>query len=198
MEIRSNHRKERWISNEQPYSFAMQKSIIRIKSPRTALWMLHNSASPIVLRKWWLNIENLIGRQRWLPALSCNCLVWLFSWTMYRWDFWLWSSAPSWAPGPEGEDVSSTGVVWWRTSYVSSTPVTPSSLVKPQGVVWNFWASPARPLHPTALRTLWQPNELKRQSQPRLLITITFHFLQTKPCSEQKRGLLGTVFVVDV
>lgn len=80
--------------NRKPYSFVMQKSIIRSQSPQTALWILHNSPSPTVLRKWWLNIENLIGRWTWLPALSCNCLVWFFSWTMYHWNFWLWWSAP--------------------------------------------------------------------------------------------------------
>ena len=43
------------------------------------------------------------------------------------------------------------------------------------------------PLHPAASCTLWQPNELKRQSQPRLLITVTFHFLQINP-AQNKSG----------
>ena len=67
--------------NRKPYSFVMQKSIIRSQSPQTALWILHNSPSPTVLRKWWLNIENLIGRWTWLPALSRNlpCLIFLMN-----------------------------------------------------------------------------------------------------------------------
>lgn len=43
------------------------------------------------------------------------------------------------------------------------------------------------PLRPAASCTLWQPNELKRQSQPRLLITVTFHFLQINP-AQNKSG----------
>lgn len=35
--------------------------------------------------------------------------------------------------------------------------------------------------------TLWQPNEWKRQSQPGLLITFTFHFLQINP-AQNKSG----------
>lgn len=65
----------------------------------------------------------------------------------------------------------------------------PPSLVQPQGGVWNLGASaePA-PLHPAASCTLQQPNELKRQSQPKLLITITFHFLQINPAQNKSRA----------
>lgn len=44
------------------------------------------------------------------------------------------------------------------------------------------------PPHPTASCTLQQPNECKRQGQPRLLITITFHFLQTNPTQNKSRA----------
>jgi hypothetical protein len=43
------------------------------------------------------------------------------------------------------------------------------------------------PPPPTASCTLWQPNELKTQSQPGLLITITFHFLQINPAQNKSR-----------
>ena len=41
--------------------------------------------------------------------------------------------------------------------------------------------------HPPASCTLQQPNELKRQSRPWLLIKITFHFLQINP-TQNKSG----------